>query len=167
VVDLHSPANATLLAHLGGQDRLDRSVSVAKARPSCPSSEVDDPYQRLGAHPDLVTRLWDELGGILPEDCRWVVYGTPTLVRSASGVVFAFANGTHTYALRLPLEMKPAALAAGATTTWEYPAYPKLRIQASLLDLATVGPEWVFGRWLKQEGDWCRAAYECAAAHER
>jgi hypothetical protein len=32
-------------------------------------------------------------------------------------------------------------LAAGATTVHRYPAYPELNIEASVLDLATIGEE--------------------------
>ena len=60
--------------------------------------------------------------------------------------MFGFAGGTQTYALRLPPDVKQAALAAGATTVYRYPAYPELGIQASVLDLRDVGEEWIFWR---------------------
>lgn len=163
MVDLQNPFNAGILAHLSEPGRIGRSVSAARDCPSCSPDSVDDAHLRLGTHPDLVARLWDELGASLPEDCRWVVHGTPSLVHPASGIVFAFGCGTHTYALRLPPRLRPAALASGATTRWSYPAYPELGIGASALDLASVGPEWVFGKWLPQECEWCRAAYAYAA----
>jgi hypothetical protein len=107
-------------------------------------------------------RLWDELADGLPADCRCVVFGAPALVRPDSGVMFGFAGGTHTYALRLPPDVKAAALAAGATTVHRYPAYPGLGIQASVLDLRDVGDEWIFGGWFIFEHEWCSAAYEYA-----
>lgn len=111
-----------------------------------------------------MTRLWDELANGLPADCRRVVFGAPILVRPDSGVVFGFAGGTHTYALRLPPDVREAALSAGATTVHYYPAYPELGIQASVLDLRDVGGEWIFGGWLAREDEWCSAAYEYAGA---
>lgn len=156
-------ANRGVLAYLGAPGRLDRSVSPAAFRKECSPAEVSDPYNSLGTHPDLVMRLWDELAGVLPADCRWVVFGTPALVRPDSGVMFGFAGGTHTYALRVPPDLKAAALSAGATTAHHYPAYPELGIQASVLDLREIGDEWIFGGWLAAELEWCAAAYEFAS----
>lgn len=84
------------------------------------------------------------------------------LVHPTTGIVFGFAGGTHTYALRLPPRERADAVKAGARTIHEYPAYPELKVAASRLDLADFGPEWVLGGWLKHEEDWCRAAFEFA-----
>ena len=156
------PANRGALAYLGSPERLRISVSEAASRRDCSPADVSDPYYKLGTHPDLVARLWDELGKPLPAECRRVVYGTPALVRPDSGVLFGFAGGTHTYALRVPRDIKEAALSAGATTIHRYPAYPELGIEASVLDLNDLGPEWIFGGWYVSESDWCTAAYEYA-----
>jgi hypothetical protein len=115
-----------------------------------------------GTHPDLVMRLWDELGKLLPEDCHAVVHGAPVLVRPSTAIIFAFAGGTHTYAFRLPSDIRQAAMKAGATRVYHYKAYPQLKIDASRFDLAEVGDEWVFGDWLKGEDDWIKAAYDFA-----
>ena len=123
---------------------------------------VDRPYMTLGAHPDLVQRLWDDLGGTLPLDCRWVVWRTPSLVHPQTGVIFASSGGTHTYALRLPAAELAEALASGAPRLHEYPSYPALGIDATRFDLATVGAEWVFGRFHPAEPRWCAAAFEHA-----
>jgi hypothetical protein len=159
VVDFEHPANRRILAHLSDPDRLARSVSVAKSKRGCSPDDVEQPYLRLGAHPDLLERLWDGLGATLPEDCRWIVYGTPVLVHPRSGIIFGFGGGTHTYALRLPAAGRAAALAAGAETVHRYAAYPELGIPASVLDLAEIGEEWVFGGWRTDEEEWCRAAF--------
>jgi len=158
-------ANAGVLAYLGDTARLARSVSAAKDRRECSPAEVADPYYTLGTHPDLVQRLWDELGKGLPEDCRWIVHGVPALVRPNSGVIFGFAGGTQTYALALPDEVRAPAVAAGARTKHSYPAYPELNVEASTIDLTTFGRGWVFGGWFKGEEDWCRAAYLAAGGH--
>jgi len=163
VVDFEHPANRRILTYLSDPDRLTRSVSVAKSERSCSPDDVEDPYLRLGAHPDLLERLWDELGATLPEDCRWIVFGTPVLVHPRTGVIFGFGAGTHTYALRLPAVERTAALAAGAVTVHRYPAYPNLGIPASVLDLAEIGEEWVLGGWHEGEEKWCRAAYDDGA----
>jgi hypothetical protein len=162
VVDFEHPANRGILAYLSNPDRLGRSVSVARSRRSCSPDDIAQPYWSLGAHPDLLQRLWDELGRVLPEDCRWVVLGTPVLVRPRSGVIFAFGGGTQTYALRLPASARAVALAAGGETVRRYPGYAKLDVSASTLDLGAIGEEWVFGNWRKGEEEWCRAAYDAA-----
>lgn len=162
-MDLPHPLNAGILRYLGAADRLARTTSVAGGRASTAPAQVPGPYLRLGTHPELVERLWDELGGGLPRDCRWVVYGAPALVHPDSGVVFAFAGGTHAYALRLPPAERAAALAAGAALLHPYPGHPELGIAPSVLDLDEIGPEWVLGGWFAEEPRWCAAAYVFAA----
>jgi hypothetical protein len=143
------PANAGLRRYL-----------EPRMRPGFPPvatpQETERPYETLGAHPDLVSRLWDELGKVLPEDCRGIFFGTPALIHPASGIVFAFAGGTHTYAFRLPAAERETALEAGASRVMHYPA-------GATLDLRSVGDEWVFGWWYSTEEAWCRAAYDFAA----
>jgi len=175
-VDEQHPANAGVLRHLT------REWTTREAGASVGQSpeEVEDPYYNLGTHPELVTRLWDELTVELPVLCRWVVGGSPALVRPDTGVVFGFAQGTPMYALLLPeaiqQEALPVAIAkaqrladeqglAGeqrekylrihAGRVWEYPG-------GETLDLCELGPGWTFGRFLEQETRWCRAAYEHA-----
>jgi len=116
---------------------------------------VADPHYTLGTHPDLVERLWDELGKALPEDCRAVFFGGPALVHPGTGIVFGFAGGTHTYALRLPDAERAAAIALGATRIKHYPGAPSL-------DLASIGEAWVFCGWYRGEDAWVRAAYDLA-----
>ena len=155
MIDFNHPANRTLVADF--QSRNERG----NPRELDPTKAAD-PYYTLGTHPEIVERLWDELGAALPVSCQWILYGRPVLVHPTSGVVFGFAGGTHTYGLRLPPPARAKAIRAGAKTIHEYPAYPELNVAASRFDLADLGPEWVFGAWLKGEEDWCRAAFEFA-----
>lgn len=147
-IDLDHPANAGVLHYF------QRSWK-STLPPSVSPDSVSDPYYNLGTHPDLVEQLWDNVTKKLTQDCRWVVYGRPALVHPTTGIVFAFASGTHTYALRLPEPERQAALRAGATRTHTY-------TDGSTFDLSDVGEEWVFGGWLKGEEDWCLAAYQFA-----
>jgi hypothetical protein len=110
----------------------------------------------------VVARLWNELTTDLHEDCRWVVHGVPTLVHPRSGIVFGFCSGTLTYALRLPLSLFTTVVAKGAKTYRDFPAYPEAGIEASRLDLVSIGHGWVFGRWDADEVGWCTAAFQRA-----
>lgn len=118
--------------------------------------QVPRPYDSLGTHPDLVTRLWDELPRRIPADCRAIFFGAPALIHPKTGVVFGFAGGTHTYALRLPEPERSAALHSGATRVKQYPG------RQPSFDLNEIGEEWVFCGWLRDEEAWCLAAFEFA-----
>ena len=146
---LGHPANAGLRRHR--EPGHQRPGIAALAYPDT----VERPYDSLGTHPDLVARLWDELGATLPSDCRAIFYGSPALIHPETGVVFGFAGGTHTYALRLPETERLQALRLGARTIMQYPRGPAL-------DLGDIGDEWVFCGWYKDEPSWCRAAYDYA-----
>jgi hypothetical protein len=146
---LDNSRNAALCRYLGTRES--DAGAPAVRRPA----EVTDPYYTLGTHPDLVARLWDELGCGLPVDCRRVLYRTPVLLRPDTGTVFGFAGGTHTYALRLPEAERREALGRGATRVKHYPTHPSM-------DLDALGPEWVFCGWLRGEEAWCLAAYGLA-----
>ncbi len=118
-------------------------------------NDVTEPYYTLGTHPDLVTRLWDDFGKVLPVDCRAVFYGSPALIHPETGIVFGFTGGTYTYALRLPEMRRLEAVRLGATRVKHYPTQPSF-------DLSQIGDEWVFCGWYKGEEGWCSAAYEYA-----
>ena len=148
------PANAGLRRH---RERSFRPGTVAPlARPG----DVVRPYETLGTHPDLVERLWDQLPAKLSVDCRVVFFGAPALMHPATHVVFAFAGGTHTYALRLPEPERTAALQAGGTRAKHD------REGALAFDLRDVGEAWVFCGWFRGEEDWCLAAYELAGRED-
>jgi hypothetical protein len=111
-----APANAGLLRYFVKRAKQYRYTATTEPK---------------GTHPDLVMRLWDELGKLLPEDCHAVVHGAPVLVRPSTAIIFAFAGGSFTYAFRLPLDLRQAAIKAGATRVYHYRAYPELKIEAS------------------------------------
>ena len=140
---VNHPANAGLRRYL--EPRWQGARIVAFAFPE----DVQMPYMTLGTHPELVERLWDQLGKVLPQDCRAIFFGTPALVHPQSGVVIGFAGGTHTYALRLPGRERLEALEAGASRIYEYPHSPAF-------DLNDVGDDWVFCRWFGDEERWCQ-----------
>lgn len=58
--------------------------------------------------------------------------------------------------LSLPEKERTEALAAGATRFTKSPG------SQPPFDLDVIGPEWVFGRWLKDEPAWCLAAHAFA-----
>jgi len=162
VIDSTHPANDGVLAFLTDPERLARSVSVAKSRAECPPGDVVDPYLTLGTHPDLIARLWDELGGALPVDCRLIAYGMPALVRPDSGVIIGVAGGTQMYALRLDAQGFAAARSAGLDVVFRYPAVRNVRSE-HIVDATTFGDTWVFGRWHAEEPAWLRAGFSGSA----
>jgi hypothetical protein len=165
MVRFDHPANRGVLAYLADPARLARSVSVAKDRAESLPADVKDPYMTLGTHPDLVSRLWTELGGSLPADCRVIVHGMPALVRPDTGVILGIAGGTLMYALRLDAAGATAARAAGAKTEHRYPAYPSLGIAEVVIDARAFGDTWIFGRWLPGEPEWLAAGFLASTDH--
>jgi len=112
---------------------------------------VLDPYYGCGSHPEVVERVWDQLGRGMPPESRVILCGTPALVDPTTGLILAVGYGTS-YALRLPEGALPAALRAGCATTHRWG-------DGTVTDLSRqFGPDWVFGRWAEAEEAWCRAA---------
>ncbi len=73
-----------------------------------------NPYLEQGCHPDIVVRVWDELGSALRCDCRAQANGTPVLAHPETDRIIAVAHGTA-YALWLTAEDRADAIGAGAT----------------------------------------------------
>lgn len=148
---LEQPRNARLLATLSGH---------AAGRPAlerCDAVPTNTAYLGSGCHPDVVERLWDQLNPQLPADCRHRVHGLPALVHPG-GLILALGLGTQ-YAIRLLPSAYAEAAAAGAKS---YSA-PNVGAGADLRQ--SHGADWVFGAWLAQETDWCRAVFD-AASHD-
>lgn len=106
-----------------------------------------------GCHPDIVDRLWSEIGRSLPLDCRGLIYNTPALVHPVTGVILAIGFGTE-YGLRLPGYLGVQAIKEGAKATVRWSAGDSMDIQI------TLGRDWVFGNWISSEVAWCRAAFK-------
>jgi hypothetical protein len=148
-INFDHPANVGILRYLNSRD------PDTRLPPSASPGSVPDPYYTLGTHPELVQRLWDELGAALPEKCGWVVYGRPVLAHPQSGIVFGFAGGSLVYALRLPeAELREATL-AGSKRVHTYS-------NGTTLDVSEIGEEWTLGGWFADEERWCLAAYRFA-----
>jgi hypothetical protein len=109
-----------------------------------------------GSHPDIVERVWDQLGAALPPEAAVCILGSPALANPA-GVVLAVAYGTA-YVLRLlPADLE-AALRAGAQTVMRWS-------DGSTTDIGVeFGPDWIFGRWDAREPGWCKASFEGLSA---
>lgn len=145
---LDRPQNAGVLTYLA-QGRVPSAAGFGP-----PAAGID--RWHLGAHPDVVDRLWEALNGALPADARWLVYDTPSLVDPRSGEILAVALGTS-YAVRLLPDHLAAALEGGAEQVHTY------RSVGTTLDLpATFGPGWVFGAWDDREGAWLAATFDAA-----
>ena len=112
-----------------------------------------DPYMEQGCHPDIVERVWDKLGPVLPADCRAQAKGIPVLAHPANDRIFAAAHGTA-YALYLTPDDYTAALGSGAQTVMRWSG-------GSTTDLReSIGPGWIWGRWYKQEPEWLLRTYQ-------
>ena len=141
---LDRPENTGALAYLAHG----RPSSEAAFGP--PPADVDPHH--LGAHPAVVTRLWETLNGALPVDARWLVFDGPALVHP-TGIILAAAIGSQ-YVLRLLPADLGLAVAAGAELVHHF------RTVGTTLDLpATFGPAWVFGRFDDHEPEWLLASF--------
>jgi hypothetical protein len=114
---------------------------------------VKDPYSGQGGYPDIVLRVWNELGGSLPLDCRYLVYGSPVLDHQADGVILAVCNGTE-YNLRLTPANILEAMANGIRTTTRWSDDREMDARPEL------GEGWIFGGWSQDEIRWCKNTFE-------
>ena len=147
---------ALIAAHPGNTKALAYLTRRNPGAAACLAPEgVPNPYYNCGCHPDIVERLWDQIGKALPADCRCIVHRTPALVHPSTGIFLALGIGTQ-YGLHLPGELAAAAIGAGAPTTTRWSGGSTMDIRAEL------GEAWVFGKWLSGEPDWCRVAYAVA-----
>lgn len=107
--------------------------------------------QEAGSHPDVVERIWDQLGASLPVECRQVVLGSPALIHNKSGVVLALAIGTQ-YGIRVPRRVLQEGKANPRTEVlWGSGGTMDIR--------AEFGEDWAFGTWASVEEAWLLEAY--------
>lgn len=147
MVAFDHPANVAVLEHLRrGWD------GTRPGNRDAPPSVYDLDRNPLGTHPDVAEYFWRDLPKALPVACGWVVWGNPALVHPGNGVIFGFAGGTHTYALRVPPTTREEAIQSGAKRSRTYS-------NGSQFSLDDIGEDWIFGGWLKDESRWCLAAF--------
>jgi hypothetical protein len=141
----NTPPNEKVLVYLRGRLKTDELIATPES--------ARDPYMGQGSHPDIVEHVWNKLGKALAADCRCLVYGTPALVQSTSGIILAFCIGTQ-YCVRLISSQMDEALKLGVktSTTWSGGKTTNA--------IQTFGADWIFGNWKDQELQWCREVYE-------
>ncbi len=144
-IDLTNLLNQGVLEYL-------RRGKGAEIPPIAAPGSVADPYMGQGSHPDIVQRVWDELGANLPKKCKCLIYGTPALVHERSGIVIAICNGTQ-YNLRLTDEDFQRAISMNAKTVNRWSTGDEMD------SLKVLGANWIFGGWFKEELVWCRNTY--------
>jgi hypothetical protein len=144
-MEISIPANESALGYLKRRNPQALVLAGAESSPN--------PYYNLGSHPDIVERIWDRLGMDLPEDCRWIVCGTPALVQPATGILFAFGLGTQ-YVLRLPGGLAEEAVRLGLKTVTQWAGGRTTDLRREL------GEDWVFGGFLDDETGWLQKAYD-------
>lgn len=150
-LDETHPLNQLVLRYLGRDGK--RSAGLL----ALPGS-VKDAYYGQGSHPDVVSRVWDHLGNVLPNDSRCLVYGTPALVHPHAGVILAICNGTE-YNLRLAPDGLEEAAATVARTATRWSGGQEMDA------VQVLGTDWIFGSWSADEARWCRAAYDMIDGH--
>lgn len=141
-MNIHLPANEQALQYLTRRLRGEIVPEVRVPR------EGQRDYWESGAHPDIVERLWDQLGKNLPSTWRQVVLGAPALLNPNSGLLIAVAIGTN-YVLRLLPNRLSEALATGARTKTVFTKNHELDVTKEF------GPDWIIGQWSSVEEVGC------------
>ena len=142
---VHKPANDKVLRYL---TRV--KGSAIDDRP--PRSEQRD-YWEAGSHPDVVERIWDQLGATFPAESKRVICSTPALVHPVSRVLIAVAIGTE-YALRLPAAVLQSGLPSKVRTEAVWSGGGRLDVRVEL------GSDWILGSYSADEEAWCRQTFE-------
>jgi hypothetical protein len=143
-MDIKQPHNEQVLRYLSRRNDVEPGVT--------PRENVMHAYDRCGSHPDVVARIWDEIGSMLPSQSLCLVCGTPAIVHVQTGVILAIAIGTQ-YCLRLPGGLAAEAIRVGAKTCTVWAGGSEMDTRRDL------GEDWVFGAWLREEPGWCMEAY--------
>lgn len=117
-------------------------------------------YWEAGAHPDVVERIWEQLGRMFPPESRRVVCGTPALVNPDSKVLIAVGIGTA-YAIRLPSSALLAGVPPTVRTEIVWTGGARFNVQTEF------GSDWAAGSYMPEEVTWCRQAFDEHAAEAR
>ena len=131
---LRNPANEGVLRYLQAKGRGEEE------RPPRPQNAD---YWESGSHPDVVERVWDQLGASLPPEARRVIFGSPVLLVPTSRLIVAVAIGTQ-YAVRVPPSVQPSK--PQTETVWAGGERMDIR--------AAFGPDWIFGSYAGEEENW-------------
>jgi hypothetical protein len=131
---------------------LERNPEVRGLPDARPPRENQRDYWECGAHPEIVERLWDQLGKHLPAECCQVVLGSPALVHPDSGALLAIAIGTQ-YGVCLPASALREGLPPGTRTQTVWAEGSTMDIQKDF------GEGWIFGAWSPAEEVWCLEAF--------
>ena len=132
---------------------LNRGVvaGMRRRRPDAALTEVPksgpDPYFNRGSHPDIVERIWKQLGASFPPEGRIILLGSPALIEPVRGVAVAVAWGTA-YVLRVPDDAIETAIARGCATTHTWGNKSVTDVEAEF------GRGWLFGRFVDEEPGW-------------
>jgi hypothetical protein len=143
-----SPHNAKILAHLASNMKPEGLTSMSR-------SSYQGSYYAW-THPDLSDQFWSLASAL--ETAHWVLYQKAVLVHPETGIVFAFAGGTSTIALRLPPDEQ-----AEAFTDPEYGR--KVGYQPEPLNASEFGDDWALVRPFGDDSAvqrWMQAAYDYA-----
>ncbi len=117
-----------------------------------PRGEQRD-YWEAGSHPEIVERIWDQLGRSFPAESRRVVCGSPVLLQPASRVILAVAIGTQ-YAIRLPSPVSQTGPPANARTETVWSDGARMDVRHEF------GSDWVFGSYSAEEETWCLQSFK-------
>jgi hypothetical protein len=139
-------------------DRYEKRPQDAKAITLLNGAE----YVSLCTHSDIIKRVWFDLPGVLPENCRDIVYGNPVLRHPRTGLIIAIGLSISTYYM---LQVSPRV---SEETQFEENDFIRVgyvnQKEKKAIDLREIfGPGWIFGRFREVELEWCRAAYEEAS----
>jgi hypothetical protein len=91
----------------------------------------------LNCHPDVAKMLWEDFAVKLPVDCRWILFGTPVLLRPDTGIVFGIAEDVNPPLLRFSESDKLKVLICGGKEQL-------LNLDGVYADAKQVGKDWVY-----------------------
>lgn len=112
-----------------------------------PCDLVKDPYMGCGSHPDIVARVWDELGKGTVTEGRLIVCATPVLANPETGLILAVSYGTS-YCIRIAPFWREDAIRSGCARIHKWSDGTVTDIQEEF------GSGWMFGGWAAGEHRW-------------